>query len=216
MMADEDDLKNLKGLSPQERIKKLKELEEKRKKEKEEADKLLKQSIEEIDMSIKEKQDIPIPQVKAASVDELTSEDEKQVFRTKRFLTKEEQAEEAPVEEESGNYSSSDQNQLEQALKAQQIKSFSEEEARHNDYISSLAQQPAVQLYDRINEIRQDIYSTGQANQSSVNDLYQLQTAIEQKKEDIKTGRYTTSEEIMAHLDNATRIVDDIMGKYKM
>jgi hypothetical protein len=83
-MAEE--INDLKKLSPKERIKRLKELQEKDKKEIEEAQKLLKEAEEESVIE-DELREIPIPQLKAADIDELFSPEEKELFKAKRFTS---------------------------------------------------------------------------------------------------------------------------------
>lgn len=78
------DLSDIKKLPPEERIKKLKELEESRKKEIEEARKLAAESEHEIALE-EIKRDIPIPQLTAVDVDTLFSQEEKDIFKSKRF-----------------------------------------------------------------------------------------------------------------------------------
>jgi hypothetical protein len=75
------ELKNLKKLSPEERIKRLKELEDERKKEIEEAEKMIKESQDEIQHQRELKSKVPIPQVAAIDVDALFSQEEKEIFK---------------------------------------------------------------------------------------------------------------------------------------
>lgn len=78
------DLDDIKKLPPEERLKKLKELEESRKKEIEEARKLAAESEHEIALE-EIKRDIPIPQLTSVDVDMLFSQEEKDIFKSKRF-----------------------------------------------------------------------------------------------------------------------------------
>lgn len=78
------DLDDIKKLPPEERLKKLKELEQSRKKEIEEARKLAAESEHEIALE-EIKRDIPIPQMTALDVDTLFSQEEKELFKSKRF-----------------------------------------------------------------------------------------------------------------------------------
>lgn len=192
------DIEELKKLSPEERVKRLRELEEKRKKEEEEAKKLMEESVQEIDLNLKEKKDIPIPQVKADSIESLTTEDEKQVFRSKRYLSG-----------ETGEEGT--EGELEQNVSQTPIP----ENIQHEQYISQLAQQPAMELYQAVNDIREGFYESGEMQEAQVAELYQIQDAIARKKKDIDEGRYTTSEEVAANIDSTMRVVDEIMGKYK-
>ncbi len=78
------DLSDIKKLPPEERLKKLKELEAERKKEIEEARKLAAESEHEIALE-EIKRDIPIPQLTAVDVDTLFTQEEKDIFKSKRF-----------------------------------------------------------------------------------------------------------------------------------
>ena len=83
------EIKDIKKLSPEERIKKLKELEEQRKKEIEEAHKLLKTSEDEVEEKRKLKENIPIPQLTSVDVGSLFSKEEKDLFETKHYRSEE-------------------------------------------------------------------------------------------------------------------------------
>ncbi len=80
------ELDDIKKLRPDERIKKLKELERKRKEEIEKAEDMIRSSEHELRVE-EELRDIPIPQVKAVDIDQLFGADERQMFKTKRFLS---------------------------------------------------------------------------------------------------------------------------------
>ncbi|MFC1753057.1 hypothetical protein ACFL96_06640 [Thermoproteota archaeon] len=79
------DLDELKKLTPEERVKKLKEIEERSRKEIEEAQKLMTESMREIEEVGEKKIDIPIPQLTSVDVDALFGQEEKDMFKTKRF-----------------------------------------------------------------------------------------------------------------------------------
>jgi hypothetical protein len=66
----DDKIDNIKNLSPEERIKKLKELQEKNKKELNETEKLIKKSIQEMQIK-KETEDIPIPEQEEININRL-------------------------------------------------------------------------------------------------------------------------------------------------
>ncbi len=78
------DLAEIKKLPPEERLKKLKELEEERKKEIEEARKLAAESEHEIVLE-EIKRDIPLPQLTSVDTDSLFTQEEREMFKTKRF-----------------------------------------------------------------------------------------------------------------------------------
>ncbi len=80
------DLKDLENLSPEERLKRINEFKRRLKEEEENLNKLKKRSEEELKEEKKKKDDIPILQVTADSIDELLTEEEKEIFRNKRFI----------------------------------------------------------------------------------------------------------------------------------
>jgi hypothetical protein len=78
-------LEELKRLTPQERLARLKELEEARKREIEEARKMLTETVRELEVEAEEKAKIPIDQLRAVDESALQTEEEKELFRVKRF-----------------------------------------------------------------------------------------------------------------------------------
>jgi len=75
----------IKKLSPEERIEKLKKLEEERKKEIEEAHKLITESIREVEEAKEDKLRIPVPQLKSIDTTMLFGDEEKRLFKMKRY-----------------------------------------------------------------------------------------------------------------------------------
>lgn len=86
VMEIEDELRELKNLRPEERLKKLKELEEKRKSEIEDAEKLIKDTEGELSAQEEKKQKLPIPQIAAHSLFALQTTDEKLIFKMRRYI----------------------------------------------------------------------------------------------------------------------------------
>jgi len=95
-MAEKDNVDELKKLFPQERIKKLKELQKKDRDEIEKAQRLILESEEEAEREEQIKK-IPIPQVKAVDIDSLFSQEEKELFKAKRFVEVRRKPEEKPA-----------------------------------------------------------------------------------------------------------------------
>ncbi len=94
-MAEIDEIKKL---SPEERVKRLKKLEEEKRKEIEEAEKLMKESVGQLEREEEIRRKIPVPQMKAVDIGQLFTKEEKQIFAAKRYQ-KAETAEEEIVEE---------------------------------------------------------------------------------------------------------------------
>jgi hypothetical protein len=81
------EIEDYKKLPPEERIRKLMELTEKDKKEIDEAQRLIKETKLEVEEEKEKKLKIPIDQLKAEDMTQLISEEEKEMFRTKRFVS---------------------------------------------------------------------------------------------------------------------------------
>lgn len=97
-MADFD-AEELKKLSPERRLKVLKELEEKSRQEIEEARKLMAESEREIEIKEEIERDMPVPQLAAVDVESLFTPEEKELFRTKRFIGQKKEDEQAESRE---------------------------------------------------------------------------------------------------------------------
>ncbi len=86
-MSLEEDVKELRKLSPSERIKRLKELEEQKKKEIQEAEKLLKEAQTEENVEEEKKRQLPAPQMKAESLDTIETIEAKVLWAAKRGIS---------------------------------------------------------------------------------------------------------------------------------
>jgi hypothetical protein len=95
-----DSLEDLKKLSPRERVARLKQIEKENQEEIEKARKMIGESEREIEIE-EEMREIPIPQVKAVDIDSLFGQEEKQVFRMKRFVSSPEEQTSAEEQTES-------------------------------------------------------------------------------------------------------------------
>lgn len=149
-MGDIDDIKKL---SPEERIKRLKKLEEDRRKEIEEAENLVRQSEAEIEAGEKLREQIPIPQVTAADIGELSSHEEKQLFATKRYEDSRVRSEES---QEKAEKKPGKKPELEEMVWKEAPKLTEEQLAEQRSYGEHLAQQMTV------SQISGEIYSINQ------------------------------------------------------
>ncbi len=183
-MAEEDTLKELKKLSPKERLEKLKELQKKDKEEIEKAQKLLQETEEEIGRQ-RELEKIPIPQLTSVDIGALFSPEEKELFKAKRFTTGTEK-EEKPVETKSIE----EKTELERiAAEAPILKQ--EEEAAQSQYLDQLSQKPVEDIYNKVKNIYQEVKSTGEITPDQMNELNNIGYANRRKLEDIEAGKYT-------------------------
>lgn len=74
-------------------------------------------------------------------------------------------------------------------------------------YISTLARQPITTLYDRINQIRQDITDTGVITAYQQNRLDQFGQALHEKEEAIRAGEYAAGKKAANMLSAAEKAV---------
>lgn len=82
------------------------------------------------------------------------------------------------------------------------------------DYALTFGLQPTEFLYQRTNELANFIYAGG-ASEENVDEIAQLQSAVEQRATDIEEGRYTGTEQIVNQLSTSRQIISAIMEKYK-
>ena len=180
MEEEEEELGELKKLSPQERIKKLKELQEKNKEEIEQAQKMLAQAEDEAQIE-QELKEIPIPQLKAVDIDELFSPEEKELFKAKRLVAeKPKEEKEEPEEKAKG--------ELEEI--AAHAPAISKEEEQHVQYIRQLSQRPTEQLLDRATELYGQFKQQGYLSPAQQEEFNNIEYANRQKLRDIEAGRY--------------------------
>jgi len=150
-------LKELRNLLPEERIKRLKEIEEKNRKEIEEAHKLMQESEVEIVEDQKEKEQIPIPQLKVADIDMLVGEEEKRIFATTRFVDTKKK-----VSEDSTETSAIKAENLEEELFGHSHPQGTNPRhiEEHWQYTARLAEMPTRDVYNAASNLAQVIRST--------------------------------------------------------
>lgn len=182
-----EDIKEMKKLSPEARINKLKKLQEENKEEIAEAQKIISESEEE--MATEERlRDIPIPQLKAVSIDALFSPEEKELFRAKRFAEEKhaepEERKEARALEEVAEWAPRLADEERQAQVQYQIRA--EQEAR----------KPARDLYNEMRNIYKDIRETGEVTPEQMERVHIIQYADIEKVEKMRKGdlRYAASQ----------------------
>lgn len=198
-------LNEIKKLSPEERIKKLRDVEEKNKKEIEEAEKLIKDSIREINVK-EEIKDLPIPQIKAVDIESLFAPEEKEVFAAKRykdFRHVEEETTEMPLEE------TVEQEKPEITEK--------ELEAQRQYQILELRREPTENVVQEIENIYQQVRETGRVTGEQMTRAYVANVIAEERQREIERGTYRRiSEEISNQLGITKQIFNSIQEKYKL
>lgn len=204
------DLKEIKKLSPEERIKRLKKIEEENKKEINEAEKLIKDSIREINIQ-EEIKDLPIPQIKAVDIESLFSPEEKEVFAAKRY----ENIRQRPAEEETTETS------LEKTVEQEKPEVTKEELAAHTQYqvlANELRREPTENVMQRVEGIYNQIRETGEITREQINEAYAAESVARQRQEEIGRGTYgrTMSEKVSDQLGITVGITNWIRNQYRL
>ena len=204
------DLKEIKKLSPEERIKRLKKIEEENKKEINEAEKLIKDSIREINIQ-EEIKDLPIPQVKAVDIESLFSPEEKEVFAAKRYKD----LRVRHVEEETTEIP------LEETVEQERPEITEEELAAHAQYqilANELRREPTENVMQRVEGIYNQIRETGEITREQINEVYAAESVARQRQEEIGRGTYgrTMSEKVSDQLGITVGITNWIRNQYRL
>ena len=200
-------LKEIKKLSPEERIKKLKEIEEENKKEINEAEKLIKDSIKEINIK-EEIRDLPIPQIKAVDIESLFSPEEKEVFAAKRYK------ESRHVEEETT------EKPLEETVEQEKPEITKEELAAHAHYqilANELRREPTENVVQELENIYQQAREGARITGEQMTRAYAANVVARERQQEIESGTYgRIDEQVSNQLNIARQIFKSIQDKYKL
>jgi len=205
-MAD-DELNELKKLSPEERIKKLKELQKKDKEEIEKAQKLILESEEDIERE-EQVRKIPIPEVKSIDIDSLFSQEAKELFKTKRFIS-ETKKEEPEVKREKPR-----ERRLEEVAAEEQVLKV-EEERTHAQYLTQLSQQPVDKIYNRMKEIYSEVKEQGYVSPRQMEEINNIGYANARKFDAAKQGEYAPNQEAANEMVLTQKMKNWLQSMYK-
>ena len=231
-----DDLKNL---PPEERIKRLKELGEKKKKEIEEQQRAIEKEKKEIEEAAQEIKDaegelnvrqkvqekVPIAEVAAESGEGL-SEEARIILKSmqkKIAGMKEEQGKEREQSEgKEGKNKSKNQERLgglshsalEETVQHERKISSGQFLSGTNEYITSLSQQPAAQLYQQMSTLYQAVETKGYMNAEEQRRVQYISSAMEKKLEDVGAGKYSLSEEAARATSLTQQMSEVVRGMY--
>ncbi|GEM_PF-1141215 len=235
-----DDLKNLPA---EERIKRLKELEVKKKKEIEEQQKVIekeKKEIEDAEKEIKnaneeltERQKVKdkVPILEAASESgEGLSEEAKIILKSmqKRVSGKNENENGEVEESREGKKERTKEQSTQERMRGfstsaleetvQQERKQMEGQGRggvSGDYVTSLSQQPAVQLYAQMSTLYQAVETKGYMNSEEQRRVQYISSAMEKKLEDVDAGRYSLTQEAARVTSLTQQMSEVVRGMYK-
>jgi len=192
-------LKEIKKLSPEERIKKLRSIEEKNKKEIDEAEKIINESIREINIK-EELRGLPIPQIKAVDIESLFAPEEKEVFAAKRY--KDLRA--RHIEEEAAEIP------LEGTVEQEKPKVTEEELEAHRQYqllANELRREPTENVVQELENIYQQVRETSRVTGEQMRMAYVADSVARERQEEIRRGTYgRMDEEISDQLSIARKI----------
>ena len=195
---------DLKNLPPEERIKRLKKLEEKKKKEIEEAKKEIKESQDELTERKKWQDKVPIPQVAVQDLKDLTKE-EKAIVEAHRGKKQPEDIE-AVLEEEK-------KEQLLEELAQEKVDL--PPELMQSDYTQQLSHKPMGDIYNEMTQINQAAEDKGYISREEERRVEDLSSAVEQKIEDIESGKYSLTEEVAMAVSVTRQIGSKLRDVYK-
>ena|SRR3989338_2056263 len=214
----DQELEDLKNLSPDERIKRLKEIQERRKQEIEEAQELMSLTEEELKQREKEKEQLPIPQLKSDTFENLLGEADREMFRMKRFTTEKSSISETKeLKGAEGVAQQLEEVPLEETLRrdAPQLGADQRAAMEKEQYVKQLAMLPTQQLYNAIKGIQESYQSNGILSDDQRADLYKLNKAMDEKADAIRAGEYNPSEYIKNEVDAGSSIINKLMRDYE-
>ncbi len=211
----DQELEDLKNLSPDERIKRLKEIQERRKQEIEQAQELMSLTEEELKQRQIEKDQLPIPQLKSDTFENLLGETDREMFRMKRFTS------EKIIDSDAKSSGTATQQleevPLEETLRrdAPQLSADQRAAMEKEQYVKQLAMLPAQQLYNAIKGIQESYQSSGIITDQQRGELYSLDKAMQEKTDAIRAGEYNPSEYIKKEVDAGSSIINKLMRDYE-
>lgn len=167
----------LKKLSPERRLMALKELEEKSRKEIEEARKLMTESQREIEVEEEHKRDMPIPQLISVDIDSLFTQEEKEIFKAKRFVGEKG----IDISEDAGKKESKSPEDIRIAQRRGVL-----EEVLEKENAPDMSLQEAHQYGARLEQIRDRVYQLQDMTQSNPDRFHQYESHYKEELEEMK------------------------------
>ncbi|MBI1969446.1 hypothetical protein HYS48_02015 [Candidatus Woesearchaeota archaeon] len=184
------ELKELKDLTPEERIARLKKLQEEKEKEIEEAKTLLTETFKELEDREEEKLKVPIEQVKAEDESILFTEEEKQIFRMRRFREGKKATE---TEEGDRPAKQSREHSLDEMVGEERVSKEAAEAAKMPDYHSQIEQvakkaqamyqSPATWFSETEKQLRSVQYGSSMEAEEKQRMLYEAESQIHKMEE---------------------------------
>jgi len=204
----------IKKLSPEERLKKLKELQEKSKKEIEEAQQLMTESQRELEIKEEHERDMPIPQLTSIDIDSLFGQEEKELFRAKRFVETR-PAGEGKKDERAGARSREEIT----GVKDERLEEvIGREKPKHAE--SAEFQQAMVQYGQRMEEIKGRVYELQTMTKEDPERFHKYESVYKEELEHMKkefegmARKYAASSEI-SEAGAVSSQIDKLISWYK-
>lgn len=199
-------LKDIKKLSPEERIKKLSKVKEKNKKEIDEAEKIIKDSVREINIK-EELRDLPIPQIKAVDIESLFAPEEKEVFAAKRYKD----LRVRPAEGEATEIP------LEETVEQEKPKITEEELEAHRQYqilANELRRELTENVVQELRNIQNQVGETGEITREQMRMAYVADVVARERQEEIRRGTYGRMDEEISNQLNIARKISKFIQDY--
>lgn len=212
-MADVD-IEGLKKLSPEQRLRALKALEEKSRKEIEEARKLMAESEREIEVEEEHKRDMPIPQLASVDIDSLFTQEEKEMFKAKRFVGESRAEEETKAAKEVR-----EETPLEDRRAAERMGVL--EEVLGREKAPELGMEEAHQYGARLEMIRDRVYELQNMTNDDPNRFMKYEQEYKEELEEMKKEwedihqKYKTAGQAVAEEATMGNQIDKLMNWYR-
>ena len=194
---------DLKGLSPQERLKRLKELEQKKKKEIQEARKLIKESEKDITDQHEFKEKVPIPEVGMQDLQGLSEEGRQLLMVLKDLKSKkkeEEPVKKVIIEEES----------LEETI--QRIDPIPIQ-VQNTEYAMHLSQRPMQDLQNQMAGIYETSQERGYMTSEDQKKVAYISAGVQHKMEAIEQGSYNASDDLTSRVKATKELSAHMLGR---
>jgi len=219
----DEDIEDVKKLSPEERLKRLKEIEKKEEDELENIRSLIKNSEGEIEVEDEKKRRFPIPQLRSVDTSPLFGKrtEERRLVATHHFekLPDREESDEESLE---GIAQKVPEQQSQEEKTQQGEQGYSVQESFLADYsgkrANTIRYMPTEVVHDKVYNIAKSLKYQSVSEQQMEDMLSEIELTLagtEMKISDITHGKYIPSEEISYAVDLTHRIARDLLDRYR-
>ena len=201
---------NDKDLPPEERIKKLKKLKEEKEKEIAEAQKLIKESEEELTDRRKFKEKVPIPESAKNDLEGLSKEG-KEILKEQKGLR--EKVAEHEEKKAAAKTSKDDKKYDLESLAREQVEL--PPDVINSEYALQLSKEPMGNIYKEMGQIYKAVEEKGYISREEEKRVEYLSSAVERKIEADEEGQYSFSREAARAASITQQLGASLISTYK-